>query len=230
MPISIARKIEFYQRGGVLPDVDIALEPIVLTADQVTEYELPRVPVKDSDRRKANWVRDHGQGQVELDALEALHPGDLRDIVIDAIHNYYDTSLVERAQRQRRDLYAALDTSRGSVLDEYMTELDALWSSYYLITNDYDDLGEQYVEAVAPMQEQIEQMSKAMDAVIRDGTKLYDEIYRVMIERTAQEVDVGDYPQPDPNLPDEGELLYSAGRQYAEQLRVYKNYRHNGGN
>ena len=88
MPISIARKVEYYQRERDFGDLDIRLEPIVLTTEQVEGYRLPRVPVEDSDRRKANFEAAHGAGQVDSDALEALHPGELAQIVTRAILNY----------------------------------------------------------------------------------------------------------------------------------------------
>ena len=103
MPISVARKIEFYLRKGDY-EADIRLEPIVLTTEQVEAYDLPRVPVKDSDRRKASWVHNHGAGQVELDALEALHPGALGVLIEGAIQRYYDPSLTLRAQNRRWEL------------------------------------------------------------------------------------------------------------------------------
>ena len=72
MTIAVARQVEFWAQGEGL---DVALTPLVLTAEQVAQFRLPRAPVKSSDRRKAGWVATHGAGAVELDALEALHPG-----------------------------------------------------------------------------------------------------------------------------------------------------------
>ena len=40
---------------------------------------------KESDKGKARFEAQHGAGAVELDALEALHPGELRRIVEAAI-------------------------------------------------------------------------------------------------------------------------------------------------
>jgi hypothetical protein len=72
MPQAVARQIEFWINQYGL-DVDIAVTPLVLTAAQVAEYGLPRIPIKDTDRRAANFEARRGEGAVEPDALEALH-------------------------------------------------------------------------------------------------------------------------------------------------------------
>jgi hypothetical protein len=73
MPISVARKIELFARQGD-DGLDIQLRPLVLTPEQVAEYDPPRIPIKDTDARKGRFEARHGDGAVELDALEALHP------------------------------------------------------------------------------------------------------------------------------------------------------------
>jgi hypothetical protein len=74
MPVSVARQIEYWSSRYV-PGADIKLTPLALTREQVAQYALPRTPVKETDRRKGNFEAIHGEGAVELDALEALHPG-----------------------------------------------------------------------------------------------------------------------------------------------------------
>ena len=53
MPVSVARQIEYAIKDHA-SDMDIKLDPLILTCEQVEEYGLPRTPIKDSDRRKAN--------------------------------------------------------------------------------------------------------------------------------------------------------------------------------
>jgi hypothetical protein len=126
MPISIARKIEFYQRKYGFDDLDIKLQPIVLTEAQVRAYKLPRVPVKDSDRRKKSWIDAYGAGQTELDALEALYPGVLKRLVTEEIMKYYDLTLRNRVMDQRDALQNALNAQRAAVLARHQEEIDAL--------------------------------------------------------------------------------------------------------
>lgn len=53
MPVGLARKIEFHLRDAGL-DLDITLEPIMLTAEQCEHYALPRTPIKETERRTTN--------------------------------------------------------------------------------------------------------------------------------------------------------------------------------
>ena len=76
MPKAVARKVEFTIAKFDL-NVDLQLIPLALTPDQCREYRLPRTPIKDTERRKDKFEQIFGVGATELDALEALHPGEL---------------------------------------------------------------------------------------------------------------------------------------------------------
>jgi hypothetical protein len=76
MPVAVARKIEFMLRSEG-HDLDIQVRPIVLTHEQCRQYRLPRTPIKASENRAARFEARFGEGATELDALEALHPGEL---------------------------------------------------------------------------------------------------------------------------------------------------------
>lgn len=75
-----ARQIEFC-RHQINPKADVMISQVVLTSDQVHEYELPHAP--DNPR-------------VELDALEALNPEALDEIVREAIEEWRDEDLQYR--------------------------------------------------------------------------------------------------------------------------------------
>ena len=87
MPVSVARKVEYLIRSEC-PDLDFQLGPLALTAAQCRHYRLPRTPIKDSDRSKQEFEARYGAGATELDALEALHPGELAKIVSKAIRRH----------------------------------------------------------------------------------------------------------------------------------------------
>ena len=81
MPVAVARKIEFYVRSHD-ETLDIQVRPVVLTEEQCIEYRLPRIPIKASEHRGAKFEERFGEGMTELDALEALHPGELQRIFV----------------------------------------------------------------------------------------------------------------------------------------------------
>jgi hypothetical protein len=125
MPVSVARKVEKFVRERGL-DLDIRLQPIALTRQQVIDYELPRQPIKDSELRKGAFEDVHGAGAVELDAIEALHPGELGFIVEQAILTYHDPEIQERLEAQGRALQNALDAKRAAALEDLEDEISEL--------------------------------------------------------------------------------------------------------
>lgn len=108
MPIGVARKIEWLVREGHYsghPDIpypEIKLMHLALTAEQVDRYDLPRMPTNPRHASKARFERRHGSGAVELDALEALHPGELASIVEAALADYWDDEIEEAAREAAR--------------------------------------------------------------------------------------------------------------------------------
>jgi len=226
MPISVARKIEFFQRRSGDGDGDIRLLPIALTSEQVRGYNLPRVPVKDEDLRKANWERDHGQGQVELDALEALYPGDLAHIVKDTILGYYDPDLERNARRERERLTDDLGAIREALQTHHQDDIDSLNTDYQTLRDDFDETREKFAEMAGEFAPEVEAYQERLQAIVERGQELYTNLHD---ELTAVgDLDTDDYPLPTPDLPQEsGGSLYVSERGYMDQIEAYKSYRHN---
>jgi hypothetical protein len=78
----------------------------LLSHDQCIEYALPRTPIKELDRRAARFEARFGEGATEPDALEALHPGEIRRILVREIERYYDGDLKERIEETASELEA----------------------------------------------------------------------------------------------------------------------------
>lgn len=180
MPIAVARKIEFFVREYGL-DLDIRLEPIALTRDQVTSYKLPRKPIKESNLSKGRFEDVHGRGAVELDALEALHPGELGRIVERAILAYYDPDIEIEAEEQRKRLKDVLKEAKEEALEDLQPELERLQGE---------------------VQDLFSEMTERLEGI---------------------EVDLDEYPVPEPEEFDEKEgQLFDTGRDYLDQIGYYK--------
>lgn len=67
----------------------VHVERMALTREQIDEYELPPQPAKRSDSRYDDFVAEHGNMAVELDALP---PEDLRQLIRDSVDEYFDES------------------------------------------------------------------------------------------------------------------------------------------
>jgi hypothetical protein len=226
MPISVARKIEFFQRQNGDGGLDIRLHPIVLTADQVEEYSLPRVPVKDSDLRKAGWEAHHGKGQTELDALEALYPGKLAEIVKAAILDYYDPDLDSKTREAKEELETDLADRWAEVLEVHQDDLDDIGADYDNLVWEMDALRERFAELVEPFREEIGAYQERLDDIRQRWQRLVEGLVDDLKE---MDVDLDDYPLPEPDLPEENDgLLYVSGRDYLVQLEHYQAYREGG--
>ncbi|HSA45383.1 MAG TPA: hypothetical protein P5552_02490 [Candidatus Competibacteraceae bacterium] len=215
MPPSIARQIEFWLRD-IAPDADIKLQPLALTAEQVKHYELPPIPIKEGDKRQNGFKERYGvDGATELDALEALHPGELARLVETAITPYRDQTLPKRMDEAGREARKTLNQAwqerqeedeetfedrlenirerTESILESFKAELEALANR----------LTEAYREA----------------GIEDDLTELRDDVQRALDDL---EVTLPDRPTAQPDPPDESGWLFDARRDYLTQLTFYK--------
>ena len=204
MPVGVSRKVEFFLDENGL-DLDIVLEPIALTGDQVREYDLPRTPIKRSELRRKSFIEAQGQGAVELDALEAIHPGLLAQIVEESILRYYDDTIQERAREERAALDETLGEAEAQVMEPWEEELDELEDAFRL--------------AVSAFEEEIRPVQERLNAIY---PRLVDALQAV-------EVDMDEYPLPEPEEGEEfNNPLYTSRRDYIEQLKAYKLYQNGG--
>jgi len=109
---AVARKLEFFSQQE---DLDIKLTRLALNEEQIDKYKLPKAP-------------KHGEEVVELDALEAIHPGELGKIIEGAMRPYYDSEkpkLVEEENRKIRERARNLIESKlREPLEEIFSGLD----------------------------------------------------------------------------------------------------------
>lgn len=109
MPLAVSRKIEYFARNyAELAQSDIKLIPLMLTAEQCQTYNLPRTPIKDTEKRKDKFEERHGVGATELDAMEALHPGTMREIIVSAVEPFFDRSAWNMAIKKNREIQASV--------------------------------------------------------------------------------------------------------------------------
>ena len=139
MPVAIARQIEFHTPQHA-PLADIKLTPLGLTREQVQHYGLPRIPTKETDTRKTNFEDRYGAGAVELDALEALYPGELATMVRTALDPYVDEALSDRlaeaeadAQNQVDEAWQEATVVLRHALTALSTETETIYRRYQAI-------------------------------------------------------------------------------------------------
>ena len=211
MPAAVARQIEFWRREHA-PDEEIKLIPLALTKEQVIRYKLPRIPIKESDRRKKVFEDRHGEGAVELDALEALHPGELGRMVIAAIEPYFDRTLSQ-------GLFHAHS--------EAMDEVDDAWEP--LVEADVAELEEIKAEAdviVKKYQPEAKKLQEAFDLAMKPVAERLAAVRHAIQEKADSfEVDLPDRQEPAEADVDESAWLFDSGRDYLTQLEHYTRYK-----
>jgi len=207
MPLSVSRHLEFY-RPLYAPTSEIKLTPLLLTASQVQKYDLPRKPIKEADRRKARFEGRHGEGATELDALEALRPGELRRVVQQAVEVYRD-----------RDIARELREAEGEALDEAVATWENATVEERKALQDIERQRHQIAERFrsraralnAEMQEKLKQLRERLEKV-RHGLL-------AKVDQLA--VDLPLRPESPLETPDEADWLFDSGRDYLDQLEHY---------
>jgi len=229
MPVSISRKIEWFQSQEGADDLAITLEPIILTSTQVDQYELPRAPVKASDARKAGWEEVHGKGATELDALAALRPGEMERIITEAIQRHRDPTLTRRARDVGYALRERLDGYREHILGENGSAVEEIRSDYNVLRAEFEQTRERFAELVHPFQQRIDTYQGRLDDIGQRWQELNDTFAEWMKE--GPQVDMDEFALPEADLPPRAnDMLYASDRGYFEQLGAYQHHRTGNGN
>lgn len=204
MPTAFADALAHY--GPIYaPGVDIRLKQLALTEDQVLAYALPRNVIDHAKASPYNrrFREEHPLGPCELDALEAIHSGELARLVRAAVAPYRDRTLSRRlaqaeAEAERR-VHAAWDAETAEARQALMTIDDAI-----------DEVEARLDTALRPHYEAITAVRATFDDELAPLEEERDEV-RDQILNTAIEMDLPERPVPAVNVPEDG-WLYIASR------------------
>jgi hypothetical protein len=162
MPKAVARKVEFTIAKFEL-DVDLQLIPLALTPDQCREYRLPRIPIKDTERRKNKFEQTFGVGATELDAMEALHPGELARLLEAEIDNWLDPDLKRRVRRAFSNISLSLRKIEQGICKEHAEKIEELSGRFDEIKTELEEWAEEasdlWQDIAAEMEEQLPDLS-----------------------------------------------------------------------
>jgi hypothetical protein len=202
MPVAVARKLEFFLRSNNgSSNHDVKLFPLCLTLEQTRRYELPRTPIKETEKRRDGFEQRFGEGATELDALEALHPGTLEQIVREWIGRYYDHWLESRVEEAKQILESELDDTRQAVIAKHGKEIERLRQEHHALRQEFD--------------RKLKIHSKKLSGLLE----------KISADLQIQAPDVNSHPIPEALEADESvEALFDGTRDYFEQLRAYKEF------
>jgi hypothetical protein len=214
MPVAVARKIEFALRTEGLA-LDIQVRPIALTHEQCIRYRLPRTPIKKTERRITHFESRFGEGATELDALEALRPGELRKIVKREIKRYHDADLAERVREVVSEVRDEIADIEAQIEDEHRDELDALDTAWAEIVAEGEELA-------ARMEARREGLQAKIEAWKERANPTWQAMAESLRERAPALAEI-DWPEPEVGDEDENPLFDST-RDYVEQIAAYKQH------
>lgn len=126
MPRQVSRQLQYrIERRSLQDEVDIKLKPIILLKEQVEKYQLPCAP---------------GKKETELDALEALHPGEFEDIVQSYLDEYIDRGQEEKFEDEVQGKISKYNSKIYHIIgSEFDDEIE-------LLKNELDELGQKINE------------------------------------------------------------------------------------
>jgi hypothetical protein len=195
MPVAVARKIEHVLYTDGLRHLDIQVRAVVLTHDQCTQYRLPRTPLKETEHRAARFEARFGEGATELDALEALHPGELAKILRGEIGRYHDDNLYGRIAEAAVEVEAQLaDINRA--------------------------VRERHAKPLAALEAERKKVAAAIEAFAKSAGPILGKIERDLADQRPDVEDI-DWPEPDEG-DDDDDPLFDSTREYLDQIARYK--------
>ena len=201
MPVAVSRKIEHRViLKGLCLDMQVRL--IALTHEQCIANRLPRTPINDT-RRAVAFEQRFGEGATELDALEALRPGELENIIVGEIERYYDPDLERRVRQKAAEVdrtIAAIHENARSLHQRKIKALQAEWKT----------IDEEHTRQIAAWQKQAKPVWHAVAQSLAEQAPNFDLI---------------DWPEPAEGDEDD-DPLFDSTRNYVAQMDRYK--RHQG--
>ena len=160
---------------------------------------MPRTPIKESERRRGRFEEQYGEGATELDALEALHPGTLQQILENEIERYFDASLNQRVQEVADQVGREIDRANSDAHAGHTAKIRALQDKWKAIEDEHKRQVREWQQQAKP-------------------------IWRA-ISKTLLATDLDRIEWPEPNEPDEDDdPLFDSTREYVEQIDRYKQH------
>jgi len=212
MPVGAARKIQFLLDQRKL-ELDIELHPVALTHDQCARFRLPRIPIKDTAHGKRRFEERFGEGATELDALQALRPGELSRILVREIERYHDGGLDDRIDEATAEVRAELEAIHERVIEAHQKPNAA--------TTD------EHREIFRQCRDEMLAIAKKYQPAMRKIAKRFSSMQRSIADDLAQQSpDSDEIEWPEPEDGDERtDPLFSSFLPYVEQADRFNQHR-----
>ena len=212
MPVAVGRQTQFafWQLEQLAEEEapNVKLEPIALTYEQVTEWQLTRKPIKEEDRRKGVWEGRFGEGAVEVDALEARHPGRLGQLVRARVESLQDSTLRQRIRAAGEQAYRRVGSAVHEVVERHRAAAQETVSEFNEIAEHcrerLNTLSAQFEGEVEHLRERFSEQKEAFEAEVE-----------------SLNVELPQLPEgASPNEP--GDWMFNSDRDFIEQTEEFQ--------
>ena len=200
------------------------------TEQECVEYQLPRAPIKDSDRSAPGFEQRYGEGATEIEALVECRPGELQRIVEQAVSLCRDEWLDDALDEAEDEAQAVLDQIEAEVHAEYADEIEQLKAEWDQIAEEIDSEEQQFRDQVEPILAELRvrvrefhdrlepQFLSRLEGLHERAKALWHVIGEKLDDQAPAEFD-----WPEPEFEDIDEALYSR-RGYLEQVDTFRIY------
>jgi hypothetical protein len=228
MPFMMARHFQFWaEELGV--EHRLTIERVALTPEQLAAYEADGRRLPDNPDKP---------GQVELDALVVLLPGELERLIIEAVDRLRDLELSGRLDDAKAQVRGAIGSQWSSVIDGPRTELEELRQEVVQLQEGFRrrqrDIQEEARRRLGDLEQQQAQLAADYRQALADARldellgELWDK-YRFMPEAVVEDVELPERPEPEqPDIDDDG-LLFDSRECWLDSLARFKRAAHGNG-
>lgn len=198
MPVSVARKIQFFNLNYHKNTLDIKLKHLVLTKKQIEHFKLPKAPVK----------KGRLSTRTELDALETLHPGELAKILTDALSPFVDMNLRNKINK---------------AIEEFRDEIsDAVYGAVMENDDEINNLIEKFNEPYKEVNKTIRELREKIAAISEKTAPINEKIIKLQNEHLDLSDLSFELPTAEVEEDPEQEWLYDNKLGYLEQTKRLK--------
>lgn len=195
----------------------------MLTAEQCDDYDLPKTE----------------KGYTELDALVALHPGEMERILESNILRFRDKDVHRRMAEAEQDIRTKLRAIAHEIGDEYdLSGLEARFEkgreAYQPVIEEHEALMGEYEQIKAMFEDLQERYQRRVGSALQEWEGEYwyplqkdiDTVMEAMAEKMYEQMpDLDDYDLPEANEVElNADCIFDSTRSFVQQLIAYKRY------
>ncbi len=210
----VARHIEYECRmrsaeGDQVPRIRV--HPIALSMEQALDLDIPLMKLKEGDKKVPGFIERFGIDKgAEVDALEFLHPGSLKKIIMDAVMPLRDNDYNKKV---------------ASLLTENRQRLQDAWedatADLHPAMDELEDATERLRETMAPLIEEFERVMREEAAPLQERAREIMDELEVRADNLSIDLDVPVPEHPEPEI----NWYMDSERDYMEQIERYKSYK-----